>query len=354
MKLKTAGVSKMMYWAFRRDPSVLPHLFAILVHFGRNYIRLLVWNIVRRRPIVAIGQIEFMGDILAAEPISRAARKQFPDAYIVWVARKPFREMIESFAAVDNVITVECLTEWMLLLSTGVCDTVWDLHVSDHICAKCRAPLHKSGLASGIVYETFYDFGNLLTIACLCAGIPPITDAPALDLDRGVVKRVDALDLPDDFVVLHCTANDQQRNWTVTKWKALATYITETLGRKIVEVGLTPVVVGTDTVRARSLCGKLSIVETAEVIRRAVLFIGVDSGPAHLANAVGTPGVLLFGRFGPWHNHMPYSGAYQAGVLADLVRTSGPLRDLPVEAVTRAVAHRLDRPAPPAGSSLSA
>lgn len=44
----------------------------------------------------------------------------------------------------------------------------------------------------------------------------------------------------------------------------------------------------------RDLTGTLSILESAEVIRRSSLFIGLDSGPAHLANAVRTPTVLLY------------------------------------------------------------
>jgi len=38
----------------------------------------------------------------------------------------------------------------------------------------------------------------------------------------------------------------------------------------------------------------LPIREVAELIRRADLFVGTDSGPAHLADAVGTPGVILY------------------------------------------------------------
>jgi heptosyltransferase-3 len=342
MKPTTFDVLKIMYWGFRRNRSNFLHMLRVLLRFARNYILLFIRKYMRgRRPIVAIAQIEFMGDILAAEPISRLARRQFPDAYIIWIAREPFKEMIACFPAVDHVVTVGCLTEWMLLMSTGLCDTVWDLHLSGHHCARCQAPLHKTGLASGIVYETYYDFGNLLTVACLCAGISPICDAPVLDLGGDIGWRVDALALPETFVVLHCIGNDQQRNWPPDKWKSLADYITTTLGVKIVEVGLTPVAAMVDTEQTRNLCGKLTVVETAEVIRRAKLFVGVDSGPAHLANAVETPGVLLFGKFGPWQHHMPYSGTYQTGIGADLVRTNGPLRDLPVDAVAAAIANRL-------------
>jgi len=40
--------------------------------------------------------------------------------------------------------------------------------------------------------------------------------------------------------------------------------------------------------------GRLSVVELAALLEQADLFAGADSGPAHLAAAVGTPGVVLF------------------------------------------------------------
>jgi ADP-heptose:LPS heptosyltransferase len=44
-----------------------------------------------------------------------------------------------------------------------------------------------------------------------------------------------------------------------------------------------------------SLAGRLSLAESAAVIRASRLFIGGDSGLGHLAVALGTPTVLLFG-----------------------------------------------------------
>ncbi|MEI6516581.1 MAG: glycosyltransferase family 9 protein, partial [bacterium] len=45
----------------------------------------------------------------------------------------------------------------------------------------------------------------------------------------------------------------------------------------------------------RVLAGDLTIRETASLIAQAGLFIGGDSGLAHLAVALGTPTVVLFG-----------------------------------------------------------
>lgn len=56
---------------------------------------------------------------------------------------------------------------------------------------------------------------------------------------------------------------------------------------------------------AFSLSGQLSLKELAALTQAAKLFIGVDSAPMHIAAAVGTPTVALFGpsgdkQWGPW------------------------------------------------------
>jgi heptosyltransferase-3 len=56
---------------------------------------------------------------------------------------------------------------------------------------------------------------------------------------------------------------------------------------------------------AANLAGQLSLKELAALTGRARLFIGVDSAPMHIAAAVGTPAVAIFGPsgadlWGPW------------------------------------------------------
>jgi heptosyltransferase-3 len=54
-----------------------------------------------------------------------------------------------------------------------------------------------------------------------------------------------------------------------------------------------------------NLTGKLTLKELAALTARARLFVGVDSAPLHIASAMGTPAVALFGpsgevEWGPW------------------------------------------------------
>ncbi|MDI6774143.1 MAG: glycosyltransferase family 9 protein [Verrucomicrobiota bacterium] len=115
------------------------------------------------------------------------------------------------------------------------------------------------------------------------------------------------LPLPPDgcqFVALHAGGQHPYKAWNPASFAALA-------GRLRDELGLAPVLVGGASERraanavmriaARSEIPLVSAVgpaplgDTAALIRKARLFVGTDSGLAHLAGAIGIPTVVLFG-----------------------------------------------------------
>jgi ADP-heptose:LPS heptosyltransferase len=73
---------------------------------------------------------------------------------------------------------------------------------------------------------------------------------------------------------------------------------------------------------ARSLAGKGSVQVTAAALELADLFIGNDAGPMHLATAVGTPTVAIFG-LSNWDAWGPYTGN-KPGSKAVVVRQALP------------------------------
>jgi heptosyltransferase-3 len=325
-----------------RNWRIAPHLILVTFGFIRNYAVLSLKKVLcGSRPTVAIALLEHMGDIVAGEPVSRFARAQFPRGTICWVASRHYRELVKSFPPVDHVVTVRCMTGWLLLWSSRCIDTVWDLHTSERLCEGCRIVFRKPGSAGEITYRTYFNFGNLLTVNCLAAGIDPLDDAPVLSPRDNERATVDKLNLPERFVVIHCKSNEDCKDWARQKWEALASWIVFNLGFTVVEIGSAAHVITKSDGNMRSLCGKLRIMESAEVLRRAALFIGIDSGPAHLANAVGTPGVILLGQYQSFLSYTPYSGSYADGSGADLVRANGFAEDIPLDAVVEAVANRL-------------
>ncbi|MDA8247584.1 MAG: glycosyltransferase family 9 protein [Rhodospirillales bacterium] len=334
-----------LYWTLRRDTPAgrsraVLHMLALLPGLPFSAARLARRLSGDRRPAVAIVALERMGDIVAAEPVARLARTRFPAARICWITTAPHAALPASYPAVDDVLVVRCLTEWMFLQRLNLFQTVWNLHYTDYECPLCCIRhVNPPGLPT---VQTYYDFGCLLDVQCLNAGLPRLTDGPQMVRSQADVAAVNALALPRRFFAVHCLSLDPQRSWPANKWRELvARLLAADPSLAVVEVGLDPVVARQDGARQRSLCGKLSVLETAEVIRRADLFIGIDSGPAHLANAVGTPGVILLGAYGGFRSYLPYSGGYGSGSNATLVRTDGPVADLPVETAFAATMARL-------------
>lgn len=341
-----AWVAWKMAKAAVRKPSALPHLLSALAGLRRTLPKLRASRQARdgrHAPALTISLIEHMGDIVAAEPVARHARREHPDAPIAWICRDPYREVVAAFPEVDEVVTVRCMTGWLLLWA-ALPGKVWDLHISERACPVCGISYRKPGPPGQLTRDTYYDHGNLLAVNCRAAGLPVLDEAPRLAPGGAAARRVDELGLPGRFVAVHCRSNEESRDWDTGKWRALAAWIAGDAGVPVCEVGgAAGVAVERDGALTRDLCGKLAPTETAEVIRRAALFVGVDSGPAHLANAVGTPGVVLLGRYHRYERYMPYSGGYADGSRADLVRggEGRPARDIPLEAVRAAVARRL-------------
>jgi len=76
-----------------------------------------------------------------------------------------------------------------------------------------------------------------------------------------------------------------------------------------------------------NLAGKLSLDESAWLLKQAKLHIGNDSGPAHLASAVGTPAVAFYRKENYARWHLPSALSKRV----ELVAESGDLREISVE-----------------------
>ncbi len=300
-----------------------------------------------RRMRIAIVLIEHMGDIVACEPVSRHIRKMYPGAHITWVVREPYRELVEENPFIDEVLVVGCLTEWSLISKSGVYDEIIDLHINKRECPHCGMPANRWTTRRDVTLDNYYHYGPLLSVFASCAGLPRLNDAPRLYIPDSVRASIDALSLPDDFVVFHTSSNESSRDWPEEKWQELCTSLTGVWSGEIVEIGHKASLAGGPLGRI-NLCNRLSILESAEVIRRARLFVGIDSGPAHLANAVGTQGIVLLGQYRTFERYTPYTGSYAGNTGATLLRAArGPAKNLTVSRVLGAVLRRLKRPGIP-------
>lgn len=293
---------------------------------------------------ILVGLIEHIGDIIACEPVSRYLRNAHPDAEISWAVSKPYRALIDSNPNIDNTIVLGCLTEWILKTKHEEFDLIVDLHVNFRVCECCRIPLLKTSGNPLVNAHEWFDYGSILEAFSIGAGLPPLFVTPKVYIGSDSRAEVDALKLPSSYCVIHRQSNSIAKDWEIDKWTQTVAWIREKYDLEVVEVGAAKGNAHLQQIPGViNLTNKTSLIATAEVIRRAKMFIGVDSGPAHMSNAVGTPGVVLLGRIGVFRKYNPFSGRYADGgrdvkILRNL---TGPAREIPVEEVTEAIAYLL-------------
>lgn len=103
------------------------------------------------------------------------------------------------------------------------------------------------------------------------------------------------------FLALGISSKQGIKDWGINNWKALMPRLRDEFPQHaLVFIGAKADCRDFENVRAvwpgqsLNLAGELSPRESASVIEQADIFIGVDSGPMHLAAAVGTPCVSVF------------------------------------------------------------
>jgi len=260
--------------------------------------------------VLGVVLIEHMGDIAAAEPISRKIKSGRRD-HIVWFARKEFCGLLRHNDRIDKIQTVGCLTETYALYRRNIFNRMFMLHHQGRVCPRCRKELDKKENPR-ITVENYYDHGSLLRGYCISGGLEPSDDAPRVYISAAEKRLVSSLGLRSPYIVIHCLTNEESRNWTKEGWLCLLKELSDR-NINVVEIGAKALAPQQPGSQYYDLCGKLTMLESAEVIRRAKLFVGVDSGPAHLANAAGIPGVIILGSYRAFKKYNPYSGFYGGG-----------------------------------------
>jgi ADP-heptose:LPS heptosyltransferase len=127
--------------------------------------------------------------------------------------------------------------------------------------------------------------------------------APMVEIPRAklVADPPAALASEPAYAVIHAVAASPEKTWGPTHFLAVAHHLAQS--------GLAPVFIGaqndnlTPFSQYRTL--RTSLSEIKRLLASAALFVGNDSGPAHMAAAFGVPSVVIFGPsdpaiWGPW------------------------------------------------------
>ena len=134
-----------------------------------------------------------------------------------------------------------------------------------------------------------------------------------VDAERTAEQHLRDLGLESGkFILIHPTSRWRFKCWPEAKVAELAAQLAErnypllfSSGPDAEETGMIERILARLPHPLPSLAGKLSLKQLAALTARARLFIGMDSAPMHIASAMGTPVVALFGPsgadiWGPW------------------------------------------------------
>ena len=290
---------------------------------------------------ILIVKLSAIGDVIHALPVATALKQRFPAARITWVVEPPAYDLLTNNPCIDEVITFE---KSRFKTVAGLCryapgfvsalrahrfDLVLDLQglfkraaiswlsgaserlvycdareCSDWIGKKICGPNRH-----GHIVERYLDVARALD----CQVVTPefiINITAAESTQAKAISQQAGLDSGNPYVVLMPGTNWPNKCWPADYFATLA--------GKLFDHQLVPVFVGSkaDTnimqeINSQSfvlpvdLTGKTSLKQLAALIKSARAVVAGDTGPMHLAAAVGTPVVALFGPTDP-HRNGPY------------------------------------------------
>ncbi len=289
-------------------------------------------------PRILIVRTSAMGDIVHALPVLSRLREHLPGARIAWVVEKVFAPLLEGHPGLDTVIPIglrtwrkepltrrtwQEFTEFLRSLDAFSADTVLDLMGSHKagLIAACTLADRRLGLTradrrepSSAIWmsETAPARGSHAVdrmLSVLDAGL--LTAAPGERVDLGG----DSLPAEpwnlgpkagDAFALLHPRTAWRNKDYPPESWSRVARSVRRECGLET-WVAWGPGEEATahhiaQESQARVLEELTTMPQLVALSRAARLVLGGDTGPVHLAHALGTPVVCVMGPTDPERN----------------------------------------------------
>ena len=264
----------------------------------------------RRGPRLFVFRDGGIGDILCTLPSLDALRARDPNATIVYAAYKAFHPLLHMSGLVDVLIESGGYRKWGR--ATDRC--------YDHV----YRPYYEDEIWTGLpLVHIVDDFARKIGVTL--RDRQPRLSVPA-ELRERLRPEVEALRRGSSPVIAAQVGPSWAvRMWPDAHWVALVRRLAAERDAAVVLLGADFHQESGRAVTARvpgavDWIGRHSLPETAAVLSLCDQFVGIDSGLLHMAGAVGTPGVGLFGPVDPSLRLPPVTPA--VGVCA-------PLADVP-------------------------
>lgn len=290
---------------------------------------------------IALVKFWGMGSIVLMTPAVELLRERYPDARLTFVTQAANRELLAMVKGVDEVMTLElgkgpaAFLGSLLKLVTGARGRRFDLWIDAEFLtrfsailtgvsgARVRAGFHVPEVSRGNLHDVRVPFNvhwHMIDNFCLVASnelSPPGEERPlqafkptaqaALSLGNQLAAA--GLAPGEPYLVLNPNAGELalERRWSVERFAQLADALAPHFPGKLVLVGAPAerdyVARVIERVKAQDrlidLSGRTTLPELVALFAEAKLLVSNDTGPLHLACAVGTPTVAIFGPESP-------------------------------------------------------
>ena len=314
---------------------------------------------------ILLVRLRLIGDVVFTTPILRALRRQFPGARLTYVVEAAAEPVLRNNPHLDELIVLPrprglARVATDLAIARGLRQRRFDIAIDLHGGPRSAWLTWASGAPRRIGYTIpgrawMYtdriarppDLGSSHSVEnqwellrALNIGPPNPTDDPvemASDAAAmaGVDERLHAFGVTSahPLIVLHVSAGNPFRRWPEASFVSLITTLVrrDPARRIVITSGPSDAAAArrvTDDARRQLAAhatalldvGDFDLAELRALITRAAVYIGGDSGPAHIAATTRTPivellGPTLAGRSRPWRDQRWYSETIDAGTL---------------------------------------
>jgi predicted lipopolysaccharide heptosyltransferase III len=287
----------------------------------------------RYRVNILLLQIKRIGDLILTTPAIAALREKFPKANLTLIASREDAPLLPAIADVDRTLIIQRKLSDVKIFRTvsrEKFDYCVDFTRNDRSAALAflsrarqrivsdRIKLHSRLRASA--YNEFVDCGtremhtvdyNLALLRPL--GIRDALTTPKLELPPSIrdhaaeVRHSSKID--SSFVIFHPGSARVEKFWDPARWAEVIEHT-----RSVFK--LQPLLTSGDSALERKhiaeikrkfsqpvvdLAGKTDLLTLTALIAQAQLVVTVDSAPMHLASAMQTQQIVLFGPTNPFH-----------------------------------------------------